>query len=146
MVMSTRSSTTSLATLASNSAMATACPWPYPQTYAQAPNHLPVLTVPMNRADPFFERDATGWPFIDIHSGKVAMNYTLNDNTNRLVAFNTATGRPEDRGYQPEGARIPHRCITESNRPRREFHAQESDPECSPAGGIQRNGPARPRG
>jgi 3',5'-cyclic-AMP phosphodiesterase len=96
-----------LGNISFNSAMATAWPWPYPQTYAQAPNHLPVLTVPMNRADPFFERDATGWQFIDIHSGKVAMNYTLNDNTNRLVVFNAATGRPEDRGYQPEGARIP---------------------------------------
>ena len=83
-----------------NSAMATAWPWPYPQTYAQAPNHLPVLTVPMNRADPFSERDATGWQFIDIHSGKPAFSYVLPDNRNRLVAFNETTGRPEDRGFQ----------------------------------------------
>lgn len=60
----------------------------------------------MNRADPFFERDATGWQFIDIHSGRVAMNYTLYDNANRVVAFNEATGRPEDRSHQPEAARI----------------------------------------
>ncbi len=90
-----------------NSAMATAWPWPYPQTYAQAPSHLPMLTVPMNRADPFFERDATGWQFIDIHSGRVAMNYNLYDNANRVVAFNEATGQAEDRGYQPEASRIP---------------------------------------
>ncbi|MGD8415288.1 MAG: metallophosphoesterase, partial [Candidatus Latescibacterota bacterium] len=32
--------------------MATAWPWPYPQSYAQAKSHLPKLTVPMNRADP----------------------------------------------------------------------------------------------
>lgn len=90
-----------------NSAMATAWPWPYPETYAQAPSHLPVLTVPMNRADPFFERDATGWQFIDIHSGKVAMSYTLYDNANRVVAYNEATGRPEDLGFQSKDARIP---------------------------------------
>lgn len=42
-----------------NSAMATAWPWPYPSTYRQAASHVPKLTVKMNRADPFFERDAT---------------------------------------------------------------------------------------
>jgi len=50
-----------------NSVMATAWPWPYPQSYAQAESHLPVLTVPMNRGDPFFERDATGWQLIDVN-------------------------------------------------------------------------------
>ncbi|MBK1718648.1 metallophosphoesterase [Thiocystis violacea] len=90
-----------------NSAMATAWPWPYPETYAQAPSHLPVLTVPMNRADPFQERDATGWQFVDIHSGRVALNYSLNDNGNRVVAYNAATGQPEDQGFQPADARIP---------------------------------------
>ena len=42
----------------------------------------------MNRADPFFERDATGWQFIDVDSGRVAMDYNLYNNTNRTVAFN----------------------------------------------------------
>jgi 3',5'-cyclic AMP phosphodiesterase CpdA len=90
-----------------NSAMATAWPWPYPQSYAQAPSHMPKLTVPMNRADPFFERDATGWQFIDLHSGNVDLHYTLYDNTNRVVAFNTATGRPEDTAFQSPASQVP---------------------------------------
>jgi len=90
-----------------NSAMATAWPWPYPRSYAQAPSHMPKLTVPMNRADPFFERDATGWQFIDLHSGNVDLHYALYDNTNRVVAFNAQTGRPEDSLYQEPGSQIP---------------------------------------
>jgi Icc protein len=86
--------------------MATAWPWPYPQSYAQAEQHLPKLTVPMNRGNPFFERDATGWQFIDLASGKVALEYNLYDNTNRRVAFNPATGRPEDTVYQDPAKRI----------------------------------------
>jgi 3',5'-cyclic-AMP phosphodiesterase len=38
--------------------MATAWPLPYTQSYAHAEQYLPKLTMPMNRADPFFERDA----------------------------------------------------------------------------------------
>jgi hypothetical protein len=87
--------------------MATAWPWPYPQSYAQAEQHLPVLTVPMNRADPFFERDATGWQFIGIDSGRVAITYNLYNNTNRTVAYNPATGRPEDTSFQDSTTRIP---------------------------------------
>ena len=68
---------------------------------------MPKLTVPMNRADPFFERDATGWQFIDLKSGKAAMHYQLPDNTNRTVAYNTQAGRPEDVNYQGYGSRIP---------------------------------------
>ena len=90
-----------------NSAMATAWPWPYPQSYAQAPSHLPVLTVPMNRADPFFERDATGWQLIDIHSGRPTFSYVLYDNSHRVVAFNESTQRPEDRTFQLAESRIP---------------------------------------
>lgn len=87
------------------SVMATAWPWPYPKTYSQAPNYMPKLTVEMNRADPFFERDATGWQFVDINNGHAAMHYSLTDNTRRTVAFNTQTGRPEDTKYQDH--RIP---------------------------------------
>jgi len=90
-----------------NAVMATAWPWPYPQSYAQADQHLPVLTVPMNRADPFFERDATGWQFIDVATGRVALDYNLYDNTNRRVAFNAAKGHPEDMTYQDPARRIP---------------------------------------
>jgi len=94
-------------TIAFNSVMATAWPWPYPQAYAQAKHAMPVLTVPMNRADPFFERDATGWQFIDVHTGRVAMKYNLYQNTPRTVAWNPATGRPEDATFQDAAKRIP---------------------------------------
>jgi Icc protein len=87
--------------------MATAWPWPYPQSYAQAESHLPKLTVPMNRADPFFERDATGWQLIDLNNGRVAMRYELYNNTNRTVAFNPKTGKPEDSAFQNPANRIP---------------------------------------
>ena len=90
-----------------HSVMATAWPWPYPQTYAQAESHLPKLTVHMNRADPFFERDATGWQFIDLKSGRISMEYNLHNNTNRTVAYNPALGHPEDTTYQAEGDRVP---------------------------------------
>lgn len=90
-----------------NSAMATAWPWPYPRTYAQATSHLAKLTVPMNRADPFFERDGTGWQFIDLHSGNVDLHYNLYDNTNRLVVFNAQSGQPQDAMFQDPAAGIP---------------------------------------
>jgi hypothetical protein len=96
-----------IGTISFNSAMATAWPWPYPQDYAQAPSHLPRLTVPLNRADPFFERDATGWQFIDLHSGKADLNYYLYDNANRKVAFNRQTDSPEDTQFQDEKHRLP---------------------------------------
>lgn len=89
------------------SAMATAWPWPYPSTYAQSGAYVPVMTVPMNRADPFNERDATGWQFVDVHTGRAAMHYTLYDNQNRTVAYNAATGRPEDADYQNPARRVP---------------------------------------
>ena len=89
-----------------NSVMATAWPWPYPQSYAQAQHSLPKLTVPMNRANPFFERDATGWQFIDMNTGRVALEYNLYSNTNRRVGFNPATGRPEDSAYQDPARQI----------------------------------------
>jgi len=87
--------------------MATAWPWPYPESYAQAESHLPKLTVPMNRADPFFERDATGWQFIDMKSGRVSMAYNLYNNTNRTVAVNPGKGHPEDTNFQSADRRIP---------------------------------------
>lgn len=88
-----------------NSVMATAWPWPYPAGYAQAESHMPKLTVPMNRADPFFERDAGGWQLIDLKSGRVTMRYNLHNNTNRTVAYNPKTGQPEDTKYQQPGSR-----------------------------------------
>jgi 3',5'-cyclic AMP phosphodiesterase CpdA len=93
--------------IAFNAVMATAWPWPYPQSYTQAESLLPKLTVPMNRADPFFERDATGWQFIGVDTGRVAMHYRLSNNTDRIVAFNRAKGCPEDTVYQDQAAQIP---------------------------------------
>jgi len=89
-----------------HSVMATAWPWPYPQSYAQATHAMPKLTIPMNRADPFFERDATGWQFIDVNSGKVAANYQLYNNATRRVGFNAKTGKPEDTVFQDPARRI----------------------------------------
>ena len=90
-----------------HAAMATAWPWPYPSTYAQAETHLPKLTVEMNRADPFFERDATGWQFINLHTGNVDVHYSLPDNHNRVVAFDESSGKPIDTRYQAEAEQIP---------------------------------------
>ena len=86
--------------------MATAWPWPYPQSYAQAKQYLPKLTVPMNRADPFFERDATGWQMIDMDTGRCALRYNLYNNTNRTVAYNRKTRKPEDSMFQAADKRI----------------------------------------
>lgn len=90
-----------------NSVMATAWPWPYPATYKQAEQYLPKLTVPMNRADPFFERDGTGWQFINLADGNVDVHYTLYDNRRRTVAFDPAKGQPRDLDFQDEAARVP---------------------------------------
>jgi hypothetical protein len=61
----------------------------------------------MNRADPFFERDATGWQFINLRTGNVDMHYQLPDNENRSVVFNRKAGRPQDAKYQSVGSRVP---------------------------------------
>lgn len=90
-----------------HAAMATAWPWPYPATYAQAETYLPKLTVEMNRADPFFERDATGWQFINLHTGNADVHYLLPENRNRVVAFDERAGQPIDTRYQDEAERIP---------------------------------------
>ncbi|MDQ7826611.1 MAG: metallophosphoesterase [Candidatus Eremiobacteraeota bacterium] len=88
--------------------MATAWPWPYPSTYALKENNLPKLTVPMNRADPFFERDATGWQLVDLKSGRITADYKLFDNKNRVVRYNPQAGHPEDTVYQnPESRTAP---------------------------------------
>ncbi len=90
-----------------HAAMATAWPWPYPSSYRQQAAHVPKLTVDMNRADPFFERDATGWQFINLDTGNVDVSYVLPDNSNRVVAWSDAAGHPVDTRYQAEADRIP---------------------------------------
>ncbi|MBN2568584.1 MAG: metallophosphoesterase [Deltaproteobacteria bacterium] len=89
------------------SVMATAWPWPYPKSYSQQPSFMPELTVEMNRADPFFERDATGWEYINVNAGNVDMYYQLPNNQNRAVVYDTQSGRPVDTTYQPVSNRIP---------------------------------------
>ena len=93
--------------IAFNSVMATAWPWPYPDTYTKSGSHVPVMTIPMNRADPFNERDATGWQLVNVHSGRIDLEYTLYDNTNRVVGFNEDAGRPEDQSFQNPADQIP---------------------------------------
>jgi len=90
-----------------NAVMATAWPWPYPESYVHADVKWPNMTVPMNRADPFFERDATGWQMVDLDRGRVGLRYNLYDNTDRTVAYNRDTGRPEDMDFQDEADRVP---------------------------------------
>ncbi len=89
------------------SVMATAWPWPYPESYAQAEHMMPKITVPMNRADPFFERDATGWQVINLESGRTALEYNLYNNTNRVVAYDPESGRPQDLHFQESTRRLP---------------------------------------
>jgi Icc protein len=89
-----------------HSAMATAWPWPYPSTDTRVETWLPRLTEEMNRATPFFERDATGWQFINMHTGNVDMSCVLLDNTKRVVAFDTQAGKPVDTLYQSVANRI----------------------------------------
>lgn len=99
--------TNQIGNISFHAAMATAWPWPYPATYRQRASYMPKLTIEMNRADPFFERDATGWQFIDIHSGRADVSYLLPDNTNRVVAYDELVGHPVDRLYPDAAARIP---------------------------------------
>ena len=99
--------TNQIGNISFHAAMATAWPWPYPSTYKQQDSLLPKLTVEMNRADPFFERDATGWQFINMHTGDVDVNYILPDNENRVVAYDPKLGHPVDTKLQAETDRTP---------------------------------------
>jgi hypothetical protein len=99
--------TNQIGNISFHAAMATAWPWPYPSTFSQQESFLPKLTVEMNRADPFFERDATGWQFINMATGDVAVNYQLPDNQNRTVAYDSKLGHPVDKQFQAADKRIP---------------------------------------
>jgi len=90
-----------------NAFMATAWPWPYPVSYSQLKNKVPDMTVFMNRADPFKERDGTGWGKIDLAAGpKVVHHYELWENSPRTVE-NNPKGNPADTKYQDPKKRIP---------------------------------------
>ena len=99
--------TNQIGNISFHAAMATAWPWPYPSSFNQQASYLPKLTVEMNRADPFFERDATGWQFINLHSGRVDVNYVLPDNRNRVVAFDDKLLHPVDTRYRADTERLP---------------------------------------
>ena len=86
--------------IAFTSVMATAWPWPYPQSYAQAQQLLPKLTVQMNRADPFFERDATGWQFIDVNTGRVEHATSTSTTTPPHRGVDRAARAAEDMVFQ----------------------------------------------
>ncbi|MBW2058700.1 MAG: metallophosphoesterase [Deltaproteobacteria bacterium] len=87
--------------------MSTAWPWPYPLAYTQKPNMIPKMTVFMNRADPFHERDATGWSQVTVDGGNVSQHYELWENTSRTVRFDERLGHPVDVEYQDPQRRIP---------------------------------------
>lgn len=90
-----------------NAFMATAWPWPYPVTYAQLPSKVPDITVFMNRADPFKERDGTGWGKIDLAGDMgVAHHYELWENTPRTVRKEPGKKPPADETYQDPKKRI----------------------------------------
>jgi 3',5'-cyclic-AMP phosphodiesterase len=93
--------------IAFHSVMATAWPYPYPQSYTQDQSYLPKLTVPMNRADPFFERDGTGWQFVNLASGKPELYYNLYNNAPRTIARDSATGQTDGAADQTADTRIP---------------------------------------
>jgi Icc protein len=99
--------TNQIGNISFHAAMATAWPWPYPASYSQQETFLPKLTVEMNRADPFFERDASGWQFINMDNGDVAVNYQLPNNQNRVVAYDRKLKHPVDAEFQAADKRIP---------------------------------------
>ena len=87
--------------------MSTAWPWPYPVSYIQKPNQVPKITVFMNRADPFHERDATGWSVLNMESGRVTNHYKLWENKDRTVKYDKNLGYPVDLEFQSPEKRIP---------------------------------------
>jgi 3',5'-cyclic AMP phosphodiesterase CpdA len=90
-----------------NALMSTAWPWPYPAAYNQKLNMVPKMTVFMNRADPFHERDATGWSQVTIDDGRASQHFDLWENNSRTVRFDERPGHPVDAKYQDPSKRIP---------------------------------------
>jgi 3',5'-cyclic AMP phosphodiesterase CpdA len=86
--------------IAFNSMMATAWPWPYPGSYSMENSHLPVMTVPMTRDDPFNEREGTGWQLMNVHSGRADIHYRFHSRNDRAVVFDHRSNQPVDTGYQ----------------------------------------------
>ena len=91
--------------IAFNAFLATAWPWPYPVTYGQLPNEVPGITVFMNRADPFKERDGTGWGYLDWNGG-MFHHYEAWENALRIVRVDGQGKHPEDTQYQDPARRV----------------------------------------
>lgn len=87
--------------------MSTAWPWPYPVTYSQKSNRVPKMTVFMNRADPFHERDATGWSQAMLAKGRVSQHFDLWENKSRTILYDKYVEHPVDPEYQNPSKRIP---------------------------------------
>ena len=87
--------------------MSTAWPWPYPVSYNQKLNMVPKMTVFMNRADPFHERDATGWSQVTLEAGRVSQHFDLWENTSRTIAYDEKAGHFMDSQYQDPSKQIP---------------------------------------
>jgi hypothetical protein len=68
---------------------------------------VPKMTVFMNRADPFHERDATGWSQVTIDDGRASQHFDLWENNSRTVRFDERPGHPVDAKYQDPSKRIP---------------------------------------
>ena len=86
--------------------MSTAWPWPYPTSYSQQPNQVPTMTIFMNRADPFHERDATGWSHVSLEDGYVAQHFELWKNSARTIRYDKKLKHPVDTTYQDISKRI----------------------------------------
>lgn len=86
--------------------MSTAWPWPYPTSYNQKPNKVPQMTIFMNRADPFHERDATGWSHVSLEDGYVAQHFELWKNSSRTIRYDKKRKHPVDTKYQHISERI----------------------------------------
>jgi hypothetical protein len=61
----------------------------------------------MNRADPFHERDATGWAQATVEAGRVSQHFDLWENTSRTIGYDENLGHPVDANFQDPSKRIP---------------------------------------
>ena len=87
--------------------MSTAWPWPYPFTYTQKGSQVPDITVPMNRANPFHERDGTGWSYVDVIEGRVVHHYQLWENEPRTIYYDPKLKRPVNKKYKDPSKLLP---------------------------------------
>ena len=63
------------------------------------------MTVPMNRADPFHERDGTGWSHLSFTDSRPVHSFELWKNKTRSLAYDIKSGKPMDKKFTG-GSRI----------------------------------------